>query len=201
MEQKGFTIWLTGLSNAGKSTLARMLGERLLERGLKVEVLDADVVRSYLSKELGFSKQDRDTNVRRIGFVCTLLSRNNITAIAAAVSPYRQIRDELRAEIGNFVEVHVSCPLEVLIERDKNGLYQKALKREVKNLAGVNDPYEEPLKPEVIVETHKESPEESVTKILRTLEILDYIPRMVDSEYSDSEQDMIRRRLEDLGYM
>ncbi|HID93746.1 MAG TPA: adenylyl-sulfate kinase [bacterium (Candidatus Stahlbacteria)] len=183
MNQRGLTVWFTGLSSAGKSTLARMLEERLLERGMKVEVLDGDVVRNHLSKGLGFSKEDRDTNVRRIGFVCKLLSRNGIVAIAAAVSPYREIRDELRGEISDFVEVYVKCPLEELIRRNKNGLYQRALKGELKNLAGVDDPYEEPLRPEVIVETHKESPEESIQKILKTLELLGFIPSTEELEY------------------
>jgi len=193
--QKGFTVWLTGLSNAGKSTLAEMLKKRLREMGLKVEVLDGDVVRNHLSKGLGFSKEDRDTNVRRIGFVCQLLSRNNIVAIAAAVSPYRETRDELRAKIVNFLEVYVKCPLEVLIERDKNGLYQKALRGEIKNLAGVDDPYEEPLNPEVVVETDRETPEESVQKILKTLEVLGYISIVKTSDRPLVEDDNIHQPL------
>ena len=176
MKQKGFTVWFTGLSDAGKSTLSHMLSQRLLERGLKAQLLDGGVIRATLNKHLEFTKEDRDTNVRCIGSMCEALSKNGTVAIAAAVSPYRATRDELRAKIENLVEVYVKCPLEVLMERDKKGLYQKALKGEIKNLAGLDDPYEEPLKPEVIVETHKETPEESIQKILKTLECLNYIP-------------------------
>ncbi len=128
---KGFTIWFTGMSGAGKSTISKLLEERLLWLGAKVELLDGDVVRTYLSKGLGFSKEDRDENIRRIGFVCELLSRNGVIAIAAAISPYRAIRDEVRARIGNFVEVYVECPIEVLAERDVKGLYRKAMAGEI----------------------------------------------------------------------
>src|SRR5258705_2451453 len=127
MEQKGFTLWFTGLSGAGKSTLARMVETELISRGHRVEVLDGDVIRTNLSKGLGFSKEDRDTNIRRIGFVCNLLTRNQVVAIAAAISPYREVRDEVRSQIGSFVEVFVSCAIEVLAERDVNGVYKKAL--------------------------------------------------------------------------
>jgi len=147
--QQGFTLWFTGLSGAGKSTISQIVADELRRRGLKVEVLDGDVVRTHLSKGLGFSKEDRDINIRRIGWVCEVLSRNGVAAIGAAISPYRQIRDEIRSQIGRFVEVYVECPIPVLAERDVKGLYQKALAGELKNFTGVSDPYEPPLNPEV----------------------------------------------------
>ncbi len=197
----GFTIWFTGLSGSGKTTLAHLLHEQLKERGItNVEILDGDVVRTNLSKGLGFSKEDRDTNIRRIGFVCHLLTRNGVPNIAAAISPYRAIRDENRAKIGNFVEVYVKCPVETCAERDVKGLYKKAFAGEIKEFTGVSDPYEEPLKPEVLVETHKESPAESVTKIINTLEVLGYITPP-DDGYSEEDKEKIKQRLESLGYL
>lgn len=201
MEHKGFTIWFTGLSGAGKTTLAREVEKRLRARGMKVEVLDGDVVRQNLSKGLGFSKEDRDTNIRRIGFVCKLLTRNNVVAIAAAISPYREIRDEVRREIGNFVEVYVECPLEVLVERDVKGLYKKALAGEITNFTGVNDPYEPPLNPEVVIHSDRETVEESVEKIMRKLKELDYLPPAPEDVYSEEEAEVVEERLRSLGYI
>ncbi len=178
MGQKGFTLWFTGLSGAGKTTLARLVETELARRGHKVEVLDGDVVRTNLSKGLGFSKEDRDTNIRRIGFVCHLLSRNDVVAIAAAISPYREIRDEIRDQIVSFVEVYCECPIEVLAERDVKGLYKKALAGEIKNFTGVDDPYEAPVSPEVIVHTGAESPEESLARIFTRLEDLSLVNRL-----------------------
>ncbi len=166
---KGFILWFTGLSGSGKSTL----GERLLGdfrgRGYKVELLDGDVVRTNLSKGLGFSKEDRDTNIRRIGYVAGLLARNGVIAITAAISPYSAIRDEIRSSTEHFVEVYTDCPLEVLLERDVKGLYKKAIAGEIKNFTGVSDPYEPPVDPEVVVKTSEESVEESAAKILSYL--------------------------------
>jgi adenylylsulfate kinase len=162
---KGCTIWFTGLSGAGKSTLSRALEERLRRAGARVEVLDGDVIRTNLSKGLGFSKEDRDINIRRIGFVCDLLSRNGVIAIAAAISPYRDIRREVRARTENFVEVYVECPIEVLVERDVKGLYKKALAGEIKHFTGISDPYEEPETAEITVHTDRESVEESADRI------------------------------------
>jgi adenylyl-sulfate kinase len=170
MEHKGFTVWFTGLSGAGKSTLANMVAEALRTRGLKVEVLDGDVIRTNLSKGLGFSKEDRDTNIRRIGWVCEVLSRNGVVAIAAAISPYREVREEVRSKIEHFVEVYVQVPLEEAIQRDVKGLYQKALSGEIGNFTGVSDPYEPPEQPEVVCHTAEETVEESVAKILEYLE-------------------------------
>ncbi len=175
MEHKGFTIWFTGLSGAGKSTLANLIAEDLRARGMKVEILDGDVVRTHLSKGLGFSKEDRDTNIRRIGWVCEVLSRNGVVAIAAAISPYREIRDELRGKIQNFVEVYVEAPIEVLAERDVKGLYKKALAGEIKNFTGVSDPYEPPLNPEIVCNSAAETVEQSRAKILSRLAELGYL--------------------------
>jgi adenylyl-sulfate kinase len=172
---KGFTIWFTGLSGAGKSTLSALLEQQLRARGHKVEVLDGDVVRTHLSKGLGFSKEDRDTNIRRIGWVCQVLSRNGVVAIAAAISPYRAVRDEVRAMVGDFVEVYVECPLPVLIERDTKGLYKKALAGEIGQFTGVSDPYEQPLAAEVTVDSDHETPEQSAARILDRLAELGYL--------------------------
>ena len=171
----GFTIWLTGLSGAGKSTLARSLGQALRERQRHVEILDGDEVRENLSKGLGFSKEDRDTNIRRIAYVARLVSRSGGIAITAAISPYRAIRDEARGNIGRFVEVFVRCPLDVLVKRDTKGLYARALRGEIAQFTGVSDPYEEPLAAEVVVETDIESLEESTRKVLHKLEALGYL--------------------------
>jgi adenylyl-sulfate kinase len=198
MEQKGFTLWFTGLSGAGKTTLARLLETELVGRGHKVEVLDGDVVRTNLSKGLGFSKEDRDTNIRRIGFVCHLLTRNDVVAIAAAISPYREIRDEIREQIGSFVEVYCECPIEVLAERDVKGLYKKALAGEIKNFTGVDDPYEAPVSPEVIVHTGKESPEESVARIVAKLEAMVLVQNTANDSSGAGDAEV--RRPEALGY-
>jgi adenylyl-sulfate kinase len=198
---KGFTLWFTGLPSSGKSTLARQVEQILLERGMNVEVLDGDEVRETFSKGLGFSKEDRDTNIRRIGFVAKLLSRNGTVAITAAISPYRETRDEMRKAIGRFVEVYVQCPIDVLKERDVKGLYKKALAGEIKHFTGVDDPYDAPLKPEVLIESDREKEEQSVAKIITTLEALGYIPRVPGTEYSPAEEEAIKSRLKDLGYI
>ncbi|MBW2085251.1 MAG: adenylyl-sulfate kinase, partial [Deltaproteobacteria bacterium] len=137
---KGFCVWFTGLSASGKTTLSKLLQETLLERGLLVEILDGDIIRKNLSKGLGFSREDRDTNIRRIGFVAHLLARNGVAVIVAAISPYQSVRDEVRAEIGNFIEVFLDCPLEICVERDPKGLYRKALAGEIKHFTGIDDP-------------------------------------------------------------
>jgi adenylyl-sulfate kinase len=176
---KGFTLWFTGMSGAGKSTLSAPVAERLRQLGHKVEVLDGDVVRTNLSKGLSFSKEDRDINIRRIGFVSNLLSRNGVIAISAAISPYRAVRDEVRKMITNdgagFVEVYVSCPIEVLAERDVKGLYKKALAGEIKNFTGLDDPYEPPVSPEVVVDSSREKVEDSVDRIIARLKELGHL--------------------------
>src|SRR2546422_8400344 len=175
MSNKGFTIWFTGLSGAGKSTLSEALEERLEARERKVEILDVDIVRTHLSKGRGFSREDRDTNIKRIGFVCNLLTRNGVICISAAIAPYREARDWARKEIGNFVEVYVRCPIEVCRQRDVKGLYKLVDEGKIKNFTGVDDPYEEPLHPEVLVESDKETPNESVTRIFIKLIELGYL--------------------------
>ena len=166
----GLVLWFTGLSGAGKSTLSVPVAEKLRDAGARVEVLDGDEVRTHLSKGLGFSKEDRDTNIRRIGFVAELLAKNGVVAITAAISPYRDVRDEVRAKVerhgARFIEVYVECPIDVLSDRDVKGLYKKALAGEIKNFTGVSDPYEPPLKPDVVVRSDRETVAESVEKIL-----------------------------------
>jgi adenylylsulfate kinase len=173
--QRGFTIWFTGLSGAGKSTLAEALEPVLKARGHNVEILDGDIVRTNLSKGLGFSKEDRDTNILRIGFVAHLLSRNGVAVITAAISPYKDIRDQNRALIKDFVEVYVECSIPELTRRDVKGLYEKALKGEIQNFTGISDPYEAPVNPEVVVNSEHETVEESMSKILAYLEKAGYI--------------------------
>ncbi len=186
--KKGFTLWFTGLSGAGKTTLAGFVEQELRARGVSVEVLDGDEIRTNLSKGLGFSKEDRDTNIRRIGYVCRLLSRNGVAAISAAISPYREVRDEVRrlieADGATFIEVYVKCPIEVLAERDVKGLYKKALAGELKGFTGVSDPYEEPLAPEVLIESNRETVESSLTKIIRELEQRVQLPQLKASGHS-----------------
>ena len=165
MTHKGCTLWFTGLSGAGKSTLSERVFEKLQKAGAKVELLDGDEVRTHLSKGLGFSKEDRDINVHRLGYVCQLLSRNGVIAIVAAISPYRETRDQVRAKIENFVEIYVHCPLEVLAARDVKGLYKRALAGEIANFTGVSDPYEAPLNPEINVDSSTENLEESEARV------------------------------------
>ena len=182
MTQTGFTIWFTGLSGAGKSTLSEAIQARFQERGRNVEILDGDVVRTHLSKGLGFSREDRDTNIKRIAFVCGLLTRNGVACISAAISPYREARDWARQEIGNFVEIYVKCPLEVCRERDVKGLYKLVDEGKLKGFTGIDDPYEEPLNPELVVETSLETIDESVARIFAKLEELGYLePATVQS--------------------
>lgn len=171
----GAVIWFTGLSGAGKSTLAEALAPVLRAAGKRVEVLDGDVVRTHLSKELGFSREDRDTNVARIAFVAHLLARNGVTVLVAAISPFRAPRDEARALIGDFVEVHVSPPLDECIKRDVKGLYKKAIAGEIAHFTGVSDPYEAPLSPEISIDTRAISIEEGVVRLTDGLRALGYL--------------------------
>src|SRR3954467_14322398 len=176
-DDKGFTLWFTGLSGAGKTTISKIVEEQMRDRGSRVEVLDGDVVRENLSKGLGFSKEDRDTNIRRIAFVADLLSRNGVPVITAAISPYREIRDEARELMGDrFIEVFVKASVEVCAERDVKGLYEKAFKGEIKEFTGVSDPYEPPLSPELTLDTEHDSAEEDAGKILSLLEERQLIP-------------------------
>ena len=169
---RGFTLWLTGLSGAGKSTLAAAVSKELRDRGIPVEVLDGDEVRQNLSKGLGFSREDRDTNIRRIGYVAKLLARNGVAVITAAISPYRGIRDAVREEIGAFVEVYVRASLDECIRRDTKGLYRRALAGEIPQFTGVSDPYEEPLAPELVIDTEREEVADSASRVIdRLLEL------------------------------
>ena len=172
---KGVTIWFTGLPCSGKTTLALKLSAELRKRGIHCEDLDGDITRKYLSKGLGFSKEDRDENIRRVGFVCSLLTKHGAVTTAAFVSPYRSIRAEIREMIGDFVEVYVKCSLEKCIERDVKGMYKKAIAGEIKNFTGISDPFEEPEKPELVIESDKESEDESLQKLLVKLEELGYL--------------------------
>ncbi|MBD2195780.1 MULTISPECIES: adenylyl-sulfate kinase [Calothrix] len=176
MPQRGVTVWLTGLSGAGKTTISRSLEQQLRCSGYKVQVLDGDIVRKNLCKELGFSKEDRDENIRRIGFVAHLLTKNDVIVIVCAISPYYAIRQEVRQLIGNFIEVYVHAPLNVCEQRDVKGLYKKARAGEIKNFTGIDDPYEPPLNPEVECKTDSESIVESANKVLAKLADLGYLP-------------------------
>lgn len=177
----GFTLWFTGLSGAGKSTLSERVAIELRQRGKQVEILDGDEVRTYLSKGLGFSKEDRDTNILRIGFVSKLLSRHGVVAITAAISPYRETREAVRSQVDHFVEVYVKCPIEECIRRDVKGLYKKALAGEILQFTGISDPYEEPLNPEIVVETDKQSEESCAALILERLEEMGYLQSSADA--------------------
>ena len=174
MSERGFVLWFTGLSGAGKSTLAARLAPELAARGRRVEVLDGDEVRTHLSKGLGFSKEDRDTNIRRIGYVARLLARNGVAVVAAAISPYAAVRGEVRASLGgepaDFVEIHVDCSIEELTRRDVKGLYEKALRGEIANFTGVSDPYEAPERPELRVDSGTQDEDESLAAVLACLE-------------------------------
>jgi adenylylsulfate kinase len=194
-EQKGFTVWFTGLSGSGKSTIAEMLYHEFQARGLKTEILDGDVVRQNLSKGLGFSKEDRDINIMRIGFVANLLTRNGVATICCPISPYKETRDANRELIGEFVEVYVHATIEELAEhRDPKGLYKKALAGEITGFTGVDDPYEVPEKPELVVDTMTETPEESLRQVLSTLVKLGYL----DSDEAMVQGDRVHSGLTDL---
>lgn len=184
MESKGVILWLTGLSGSGKTTIAKGVERELRERYCLVELLDGDVVRTNLSKGLCFSREDRDTNIRRIGFVANLLSRNGVVAIVAAISPYRAARDEIRRMTENFIEVYINAPLEICEKRDVKGLYAMARAGEVRAFTGINDPYEEPLNADIVCYTSEESVEESIAKVVAELERLNYIPPKPQVEYS-----------------
>jgi len=194
----GFTIWFTGLSGSGKSTLSDIIERRLKAHGRNVEVLDGDIVRTHLSKGLGFSREDRDTNIKRIAFVCGLLTRNGVICISAAIAPYSEAREWARKEIGSFVEVYVKCPLSVCRERDVKGLYKLVDEGKIKNFTGVDDPYEEPEHPDLVIETDKETIEESVARIFAKLEELGYLEA---DEPSDDDSKVLTDRLAALGYL
>ncbi len=202
MNSPAFVIWFTGLSGAGKSTISEELAREFVRRQVNFEILDGDVVRTHLSKGLGFSKEDRDTNIRRIGWVAGTLAKHGCIPICAAISPYRNIRDEIRREYPRFVEVYVKVPLSVCEQRDVKGLYKKARAGEIKGFTGIDDPYEEPLNAEVICETDRETVVESAAKILRRCEELGYLrPAPDEASYSAAEKEQLEKSLKDLGYI
>ena len=200
-DQKGFTLWFTGLSGSGKTTLAKALEPVLRERGLKVERLDGDIVRQSLTRDLGFSKEDRDENIERVTFVAKLLTRNDVAVLCSFISPYIARREKSRAEIGRFVECYVECTLDTLIERDVKGLYQKALAGEIENFTGISDPYEPPPNPEIVVNSGTQTLEESVAIILKRLEELGYLSPGGQSTYDGDEEKQVEDRLRALGYI
>lgn len=187
MSRQGFTIWFTGLSGAGKSTLAGELARRLKVYGEGVEILDGDAVRTHLSKGLGFSREDRDTNIKRIAYVCGLLTRNGVICISAAIAPYREARAWARQEIGNFLEVYVKCPLEVCRQRDVKGLYKLVDEGKIQHFTGVDDPYEEPETPDLVVETARQSISACVDAILARAVELDYLSSEILTAFQDGE--------------
>jgi adenylylsulfate kinase len=203
VNDRGFTVWFTGLSGAGKSTIAEMLFHEFQARGMKTEILDGDVVRQNLSKGLGFSKEDRDLNILRIGFVANLLTRNGVATICCPISPYRETRDRVRAEIGDFVEVYVHATVEeIAANRDPKGLYRKALAGEITNFTGVDDPYEPPEHPELVLDTLQETPLESLQNVLTTLAKLGYLESdasMIEGERLHSG--MTDLRVHDTGHV
>jgi adenylyl-sulfate kinase len=202
VEQQGVTVWFTGMSGAGKTALAIRLEEELRGRGLKVERLDGDIVRQSLTRDLGFSKEDRDKNIERVTFVAKLLTRNGVAVLCSFISPYRSVREKVREEVGNYVEVFCYAPLETLVDRDTKGLYKKALAGEIDNFTGVSDPYEPPEQPEVMVDSSIETIEESLGKVLGKLEELGYVPpREEEVAYTAEEEAEIEARLAALGYL
>jgi adenylylsulfate kinase len=189
-DQRGFTLWFTGLSGAGKTTISEIVEHELRERERQVEVLDGDIVRTNLSKGLTFSREDRNINVLRIGFVANLLTRNGVGVIVSAISPYKEARDQVRRRIVDFVEVFVDAPLEVCAERDVKGLYKKAFAGEIEQFTGVSDPYEPPNAPDLVLKTDEESPAESARKVIEKLEFFGYLwPREAEeTEYNWSSR-------------
>ncbi|NOZ87293.1 MAG: adenylyl-sulfate kinase [Deltaproteobacteria bacterium] len=195
-DAKGCTIWFTGLSGSGKTTCSKLVSKMLQERRLRTELMDGDVIRTNLSKGLGFSRQDRETNIRRIGFVCDLLTRNGVFVCAAAISPYKDTRQEVRKSIGRFVMVHCDAPLHVLEERDVKGLYKKARAGLIKHFTGIDDPYEAPQNPEVVVHSDgRETPGQSAAKVIRTLELLGYIEELPGLDLEQWAEEEIREMI------
>jgi adenylylsulfate kinase len=200
VEHQGAVVWFTGLPSSGKSTIARAVYDQLLQRKCSAELLDGAEVRESLSRGLGFSREDREENVRRIGYVAKLLSRNGVIAICAAVSPYRATRDEVRHNTTNFIEVAVECPLEVAEARDVDGMYARARRGEIDEYTGITAPYEAPLQPEVLIRSDVEPVPSAAWKVLRSLELIGIIPPDDDNAPLPQE-DEVRRRLAALGYI
>ncbi len=197
---KGFTVWFTGLSGSGKSTVSESVTQELRKMNLRVEHLDGDTVRDIFP-QTGFSKEARNQHIQRVGFLASKLAQNGVFVTASFISPYRESREFVRKLCPKFIEIHVATPVEECERRDRKGLYAKARRGEIQNFTGVNDPYEPPEDAEIKVDTSEETPEESHDKIIRTLEILGYIPKMDGVEYSEEEEAKIKKRLKDLGYI
>jgi adenylylsulfate kinase len=201
-QTRGVTLWFTGLPCSGKTTVCEAVHKELKQRGMRVELLDGDVVRQSLTKGLGFSLEDRFENLRRIGFVANLLTRNGVIVLTATVSPYRAIRDELRQKIGSFFEIYANAPLDVCVKRDVKGMYKKAIAGEIKQFTGISDPYEAPLNPELVLPTAEEPLEASVHRVLRRLEDGGFIPAQVLQPFGTAEEEVaIHSRLQSLGYL
>jgi adenylyl-sulfate kinase len=202
VEQKGVTVWFTGMSGAGKTALAKRLEAELRSRGLKVERLDGDIVRQSLTRDLGFSKEDRDKNIERVTFVAKLLTRNGVATLCSFISPYRAVRARVREEVGNMVEVYCYAPLGTLMERDVKGLYKKAIAGEIDNFTGISDPYEPPEDPDVVIDSGAETVEESLARVLAKLEELGYAPPApIEEPYTADEEAEVEARLAALGYL
>jgi adenylyl-sulfate kinase len=201
MPEQGFTVWFTGVTGSGKSTLAALLQEDLAGRGYSCEVLDSGRIRQELNRSLGFSRQEIETNLKRIAYECKLLNRNGVIGVVAAVSPYRDTRDAIREDLDRFIEVYCRCPMEVLLRRDQKDLFGRAQRGEVRHVAGLNAPYEEPIRPEVLLNTDTETPDASVGNIVTTLRLLRYLPETPPTGYTAEQEEIIKRRLEDLGYI
>ena len=206
MEHPGLTVWFTGLPGSGKSTIANLVAEKLKVRGYKVERLDGDIVRKSLTRDLGFSKEDRDKNIERVSFVAKLLTRNGVIVLSSFVSPYRAARENARREIGSFFEVYVRCSIEECMRRDVKGMYKKAMAGEIKDFTGVSDPYEEPERPQLILETDKLTPQESTEKVLVSLEKAGFLSKKTksveeDSIYTQEEKEKVVQKLKSLGYL
>ncbi len=201
MAETAFTVWFTGMSGSGKTTLAKLLAGELMELSLPCEVLDSGRIRQAMNRSAGFSREEIETVLKRIAYECKMLNRNGVIAIVAAVSPYRDIRDAIREDVSRFIEVYCRCPMEVLVRRDEGDLFGRAERGEVDHVAGVNAPYEEPMKPEVLLNTDIEKAESSARKIITTLRLLGYLPAKQPTGYTAKEEEIIRQRLQDLGYI
>lgn len=199
--KKSFTIWFTGLSGSGKSTIGLGVGKALQRRGVQNEVLDSGRIRQKLNRTLGFTREEVATNLLRLGYECKLLNRNEVTAIVTAVSPYRDVRQQVRQDVGAFVEVYCRCPMEVLLQRGSAELFEKAQRGEIAHVAGVNAPYEEPIKPEALLNTDQLTVDQAVQQVITTLEVLGRIERVDSACYTAKEEEIIRQRLQDLGYL
>ena len=201
MEHRGLTVWFTGLPCSGKTTVAVRLAEKLGNMGIKAQRLDGDVVRQSLTKDLGFSKEDRDKNIERVTFVAEVLTKNSVVNLVSFISPYIKKRAEARARIKEFIEVYVNCPLEVCEKRDVKGMYKKARAGQIKEFTGVDDPYEEPTKPEIVLHTDKETVEESVDKVIDYLMKQKLLEDKFHYQYKPEEEKKIKERLKSLGYI